>query len=77
MYWALALAQQEDDDELKTLFTPVARQLMDNENKIVGELNSVQGEAVDLGGYYRPERDKVVQIMRPSSTFNSIVDSIT
>jgi len=77
LYWAQALAEQGDDSELKTLFTPVAQQLADNEDKIVGELNSVQGKAVDLGGYYLTDRSKVIQIMRPSETFNAVIDSLS
>ncbi|MDH5593356.1 MAG: NADP-dependent isocitrate dehydrogenase [Gammaproteobacteria bacterium] len=76
MYWAQALADQNEDAELKNLFTPVAKQLVSNETKIVNELNSVQGRAVDLGGYYYPDRDKVSQVMRPSTTLNAVIDTL-
>jgi len=76
MYWAQALAAQDEDSEMKALFTPIAEQLTNNEVKIVGELNGVQGSAVELGGYYRPDAARLAQIMRPSVTFNSVVDSL-
>ena len=77
LYWAQALADQNDDGELKTLFTPVAKQLADNETLIVNELNSVQGKLVELGGYYLTDRSKVIQVMRPSETFNTVIDSLS
>ncbi|PCJ87914.1 MAG: isocitrate dehydrogenase (NADP(+)) [Thiotrichaceae bacterium] len=76
MYWAQALAEQNHDNFLKEKFTPIAQQLADNENKIVDELNKVQGSAVDLGGYYRPDSELVSKIMRPSVTLNGVIDSI-
>lgn len=76
MYWAQALAEQSDDAELKTTFTPIAKQLTENEEAIVKELNEVQGKPVDLGGYYRPDRRLTSQVMRPSTTLNSIIDGM-
>ena len=76
MYWAQALAEQASDRELQALFTPVAKQLTDNEHTIVAELNSVQGQPADLGGYYRPDKALTAKIMRPSSTFNAVIDSL-
>ncbi|MDH5573700.1 MAG: NADP-dependent isocitrate dehydrogenase, partial [Gammaproteobacteria bacterium] len=76
MYWAQALAEQNDDRDLKTMFTPVAEKLTANEAKIVGELNRVQGRPVELGGYYYPDKEKVSQVMRPSATFNAVMDSL-
>jgi isocitrate dehydrogenase len=76
MYWAQTLAEQDDDAELKAIFTPVAQQLTDNEAKIVEELNGEQGKPVDLGGYYRPDRDKTSEVMRPSVTLNAVVDAL-
>jgi len=76
LYWAQALAAQEEDAELKTVFSPVAQKLSENESRIVSELNGVQGQPVDLGGYYRPDRGKVEQVMRPSATLNSVIDSL-
>ena len=76
MYWAQALAQQDDDAELKAVFSPVAQQLTDNETKIVAELNAVQGKPADLGGYYRPNRELTSNVMRPSATLNSVIDTL-
>jgi isocitrate dehydrogenase len=76
MYWAQALAEQDDDAELKALFTPVAQALAGNETKIVAELNSVQGKSVDLGGYYCPDKVKTAEVMRPSASLNAIIDGL-
>jgi isocitrate dehydrogenase len=76
MYWAQALAEQQRDTQLRALFTPVARQLRENEEKIVAELNAVQGRPADIGGYYYPDGAKSASVMRPSATFNTIVDAI-
>jgi len=76
MYWAQALAEQSDNKELHDAFTPIAQQLTDNENKIVEELNAVQGKAADVGGYYRPDRELMSKVMRPSVTLNAVIDSI-
>ena len=76
MYWAQALAEQNDSSELKANFTPVAEQLTNNEATIVDELNSVQGKPVDLGGYYLPDKEKVVKVMRASTTLNAIIDGL-
>ena len=76
MYWAQALAEQNDDADLKATFTPVAQQLTDNEAKIVEELNGVQGSAADLGGYYRPNKEATAKVMRPSATLNAVVDGL-
>ena len=76
LYWAQALAEQDEDAELKAIFTPVAQQLSDNETKIVDELNAVQGKPADLGGYYRPDRVKTSEVMRPSATLNAVIDGL-
>ncbi|VAX21582.1 Isocitrate dehydrogenase [NADP]; Monomeric isocitrate dehydrogenase [NADP] [hydrothermal vent metagenome] len=76
LYWAQALAEQSDDKELQTRFAKIARELADNEAKIIEELNAAQGAPVDIGGYYLPDKEKVSQVMRPSATFNAIIDSI-
>ena len=76
MYWAQALAAQTDNKELADKFAPLAKSLTENEKKILGELNSVQGHPVDIGGYYLPDMKKVEAIMRPSATFNAIVDAL-
>jgi isocitrate dehydrogenase len=75
LYWAQALAAQTEDKELQTHFTKLAKQLNDNEEKIVAELSAVQGKPVDIGGYYKPDLKKLEQVMRPSSTLNQIIDS--
>jgi len=77
MYWARALADQRKDEELRTTFTPVARELEQNESKIVGELNAVQGKRVEIGGYYHPDPALTGGAMRPSQTFNGVVDAMT
>jgi len=76
MYWAQALAAQTEDKELADRFSSVAKALAENEEKIVKELNAAQGAPVDIGGYYRPEFEKVSRAMRPSATFNAIIDGI-
>jgi isocitrate dehydrogenase len=75
-YWAQALAEQTGDAELQTLFTPVAAAIADNEATIVAELMSVQGQAIEMGGYYVPNDDMMNAIMRPSQTFNAILDKL-
>jgi isocitrate dehydrogenase len=75
LYWAQALAAQTTDGELAALFAPVAAALTDNEQVIVAELNAVQGSPADIGGYYFPDPVRVAAVMRPSTTFNSIIDS--
>ena len=74
-YWAEELANQEQDSELKTKFAPLAQALSENEDKIVAELNDVQGQGVDIGGYYQPDQQKLSQVMRPSATFNQALAS--
>ena len=76
LYWAQALAEQGDDRELQATFAPIARQLTDNEQTIVAELNSVQGQPAELGGYYRPDKALTSKVMRPSATYNAIIDSL-
>ncbi len=73
MYWAEALASQDEDADLKAHFAPIAEQMQANEAKILAELNAVQGKPVDLGGYYRPDMAKLTAAMRPSATLNAIV----
>jgi len=76
MYWAQSLAEQTDDKDLQEKFTPIAKRLTDNETTIVDELNTVQGKAMDIGGYFKPNLELVSKIMRPSNTLNSVIDSI-
>ncbi len=76
LYWAQALAEQDDDPELKARFEPVARQLAENEAVIAQELLAAQGNPVDVGGYYLPDDAKAEKAMRPSPTFNAIIDAM-
>ncbi len=76
MYWAEALAEQKEDAELAKRFASVAKQLQAAEAKILGELNEAQGKPVDIGGYFRPNFQQLTAVMRPSQTFNTIIDGI-
>jgi len=76
LHWAQALAEQSEDKELQQKFSGIARQLGQNEAKIVEELSKSEGAPVDIGGYYHPNSALVAKVMRPSATFNSILDSI-
>ena len=75
LYWAQMLAKQTQDPELQARFSEVARQLADNEDKIVQELIDAQGQPVDIGGYYHPNDEMAAKAMRPSATLNAIVDA--
>lgn len=77
MYWAQALADQNENSQLKAYFKPIAAILTSNEERIVEELNSVQGKPVDLGGYYCPNQELVSQVMRASTTLNTIINGMT
>jgi isocitrate dehydrogenase len=76
LYWAQALANQDNDSALKATFADVAKKLAENESVIVDELNAAQGSPVDIGGYFHPDADLASQAMRPSATLNKIVDAI-
>jgi isocitrate dehydrogenase len=76
LYWAQALAEQTKDADLQSTFTPVAKQLSDQEAIIVTELNAVQGDAAEIGGYYRPNKALLISVMRPSSSLNAIIDGM-
>ncbi|MFT6791275.1 MAG: isocitrate dehydrogenase [Cellvibrionaceae bacterium] len=76
LYWSEALAKQNKDSGLQSIFAPLAKTLMNNESKIVEELNGVQGHSVDIGGYYQPEDVKAEMVMRPSATFNSAIKTL-
>ncbi len=73
LYWAQALAAQDEDAELKAEFAPIAAALSENEQAIVAELLAVQGQPVDIGGYYHPDEAKTAAAMRPSATLNAIL----
>ncbi len=76
MYWAQALASQDKDADLKSQFAPIAEKMATNEATIVEELNSVQGKAVNIGGYYEPNDDLANAVMQPSKTLNNILQNI-
>jgi len=76
LYWAEELANQDTDAELQAYFAPLAKTLADNEEKIVDELNSVQGQRVDIGGYYKADAEKTKAVMRPSATLNTVLASV-
>ncbi len=76
LYWAEALAAQDEDAELKAQFTPLAKVLAENEQKIVAEFAEVQGKAADIGGYYAADPAKVNAVMRPSETFNAALATV-
>ncbi|MBD9480666.1 NADP-dependent isocitrate dehydrogenase [Pseudoxanthomonas sp. PXM02] len=76
LYWAQALAAQDENAELKAKFAPLAKALADNEATIIGELNGAQGKALDIGGYYHPDIAKTSAAMRPSKTFNDALAAL-
>ena len=76
MYWAQELAAQNDDAELKNQFTTIAKELTNKETEIVNQLNDVQGSPVNIEGYYEPNEKLVSEAMRPSTIFNSIIESL-
>ncbi|RZJ50939.1 MAG: NADP-dependent isocitrate dehydrogenase, partial [Acidovorax sp.] len=76
LYWAQELAAQTGDADLAAKFAPLAQQLADNEQKIVDELNAVQGQPTDIGGYYLPDTAKLDTVMRPSKTLNDALKSV-
>jgi isocitrate dehydrogenase len=75
-YWAQELANQDTDPEAAAIFRPLADELVEQEQAIVDELNEVQGSPVDIGGYYRPDADKVDAAMRPCERFNRAIASL-
>ena len=76
LYWAETLSQQSQDAELRTHFSKVHDELSSNQKLILEELTAAQGNPADVGGYYHPNPDQASKAMRPSSTFNDIVESI-
>jgi isocitrate dehydrogenase len=75
MYWAQQLAEQTEDQELADHFAKLAKSLAENEDAIVSELAEVQGDSVDIGGYYYPDREKTTAVMRPSKTLNKTLEA--
>ncbi len=76
MYWAKALAEQNEDARLQRQFAPIAKEMEENEEKIVNELNSAQGHSIDMKGYYWPNRTTISKEMRPSETLNAIIEKV-
>jgi len=75
LYWAQALAEQDEDAALQEQFTKLAQAMAASEEKIIAELNGAQGATVDIGGYYHPDQEKVSAAMRPSKTLNGILQA--
>jgi len=75
LYWAQAIAEQTEDKDLKACFSKLAQELGDNETRIVDELIGVQGSPNDIGGYYHPDPETTSNAMRPSATFNAILEA--
>ena len=76
LYWAQELAAQEEDADLRARFAPLAETLAENEEKIIAELNAVQGQSVEIGGYYLPDPEQTAAVMRPCAALNEIVESM-
>ncbi len=76
LYWARELADQDEDAALAERFVVLADELASSEDKIVAELNDVQGSPVDLGGYYHPDPEKAAAVMRPSTTLNTVLAAL-
>jgi isocitrate dehydrogenase len=76
LYWAQALAAQTADPELAAIFAPLASELAEYEEQIVEEINGVQRQPADVGGYYMPDTVKAAEVMRPSPTFNRVLASL-
>ena len=76
LYWAQALAAQNDDAALQARFAPLAKALTENEATIVAELNAVQGKPAEIGGYYDPDAELTSKVMRPSQTLNSAIAAL-
>jgi isocitrate dehydrogenase len=77
LYWSRALADQTDDPELAERFASLAARLAGAEEQILEELNGVQGSAVEIGGYYRPDLERATAAMRPSTTFNEALENFS
>ncbi len=74
MYWAEALANQNKDQDLRTIFSKVASDLKEQESIIIDELENAQGSPQDIGGYYKPDAQLTAKAMRPSKTLNGILE---
>ena len=76
LYWAKELSKQNEDEKLKHLFSSVYERLYENESTIINDLNNCQGDPVNTLGYYKPNDEITASKMRPSKTFNEIIDSL-
>jgi len=76
MYWAEGIANQNKNQELKSSFSKISTDLKQNEEKIISELNQIQGKPSNIGGYYQPDDSLANTAMRPNSTFNTILESL-
>jgi isocitrate dehydrogenase len=76
LYWAQALAEQTEDAAMAAHFAPLAKNLAGSEKTILEELTAVQGQPVDIGGYYHPDFAKLDQVMRPSATLNAALAAL-
>lgn len=76
LYWAEALADQNKDPDLKAIYTPIAKELIENETRINNELIAAQGKKQEIDGYYKPNSELASKAMRPSTTFNSILEKL-
>ena len=77
LYWAQALAKQDEDAEMKARFTPLAKILTEQEDQIVKELTECQGPSVEIGGYYQPNEELAAKAMKPSSTLNKALSLVS
>jgi isocitrate dehydrogenase len=75
LYWAQELAEQTEDQELAEHFAKLAKALSEEEETVIAELAEVQGNSVDIGGYYYPDREKTTAVMRPSKTLNATLEA--
>ena len=76
MYWAQELAAQSEDQNLKQVFTPIAQAMQNNEEKIIEQLNVIQGQPQNIGGYYKPKDDLADKAMRPNELLNQILNQL-
>lgn len=76
LYWADVLAKQTKDPKLSAKFTSLANELQKNEEQIANDLITCQGKPMNIGGYYLPDHVKATNAMRPSETFNRIIDTL-
>ena len=76
LYWAQALAEQKESEQLQDAFRDLAARFTESESTIIEELTIAQGEPVEIGGYYHPDEEQVLRAMRPSATFNAVLATL-